>query len=134
MLLFPWLDHDDSRFRVHLDGQAAGFEGGDDGGIGAGGEDILMSLGQLADDSDDLSRSLALAEHCLGDAVTEGAMEIHAREAQVVDRHVAQPCQRQLRRERARGHGLEELLYLFAIHLSASFALPLRNPWRSRVT
>jgi len=30
---------------VHLDRQAAGFEGGDDGGIGAGGEDIVVSLG-----------------------------------------------------------------------------------------
>ena len=61
-------------------------------------------------------------------------MEIHAREAEVIDGQVAQPGHRLLRRESARGDGLEKLPYFFTIHLSASFALPLLKPCRSSVT
>ena len=115
-------------------GQAAGFEGGHHRGIGARGEDIVVACGEPARDGHHLSGRLALAEHRLGDAVAKGAMQIDAGEAEVVDGQVAEPRHRLLWPKSPGGDGLEELLYFFAIHLSASLALPLRNPCRSSVT
>ena len=61
-------------------------------------------------------------------------VEVHAREAEVLHRQVAEPGQRALGRERAARDLVEQRSYFFAIHRRVSLALPLRKPWRSRVT
>ncbi len=61
-------------------------------------------------------------------------MQIHAGEAQVLDRQRAEPGQRLVGRQRAGRDGLQQRSYFFPIHFSASLALPLRKPCRSSVT
>ena len=119
---------------MHAVRQAAGGDGREHIGLGAGGEHIVVRLGQRGEDGDDLGGGLALAEDGLRGAMAEGAVEIHPREAEILHRQVAQPGQRALGRERAARDLVEERSYFFAIHRRASLALPLRKPWRSRVT
>ena len=66
--------------------------------------------------------------------VAQRAVDVHPREAQILHRQVPQPGERALGGERAPRDLLEQRSYFFAIHRSASLALPLRKPWRSRVT
>ena len=93
-----------------------------------------MALGQPSNDRDHLLRRLALAEHGFRHAVAKGTVHVDSREAQIFDGQVPEPTEGLLRGHLTGGHGLEQRSYFFAIHLSSSFALPLRNPWRSTVT
>ena len=103
-------------------------------GLGARGEDIVVGSARRREDGDDLGGVLPWQKTASGRAVAQGAVEVHAREAEVLHGQVAQPGERALGRERAPGDLFEERSYLFAIHRSASLALPLRKPWRSSVT
>ncbi len=133
-VLHDGLDHGDPRLLVEPVGEAAVRDGLQHVGLGAGGEDIVVGLGQRGEDGDDLGGGLALAEHGLRRAMAEGAMEVHPREAEILHRQVAQPGEGALGRERAPRNLFEERSYFFAIHRRASLALPLRKPWRSTVT
>ena len=128
------LDDDEPRLRVDRALEAGGQQGLDHGRIGAGRQDVVVTLRKPAHDGHDLRRGLALAEDGLRDAMAERAVKIHPREAEILDGQVAKPRQRLVGLERSRRDRLEELPYFFLIHASASLALPLRNPCRSSVT
>ena len=61
-------------------------------------------------------------------------MHVDAREPEILDWKLPEPTECVLRRHITRRHRLEQRSYFFAIHLSISFALPLRKPCRSTVT
>ena len=130
----PRLDHDQPGLGVHPALEAARLEGADHRDFRAGGQDVLVGLGEPADDGHHLLRRLAQAEDGLRDAMAERAMQVHAREAKVLDGQIAQPCHGLLGREGSRRDRFQQLSYFFAIHFKASLALPLLNPCRSRVT
>jgi hypothetical protein len=89
---------------------------------------------QAPGDGDDLPRGLALTQDGFRHTVAERAVEIDPREAEVLNRQRPEAPERLIWRDGPSGDRLEQLPYFFPIHLRASFALPLRNPWRSTVT
>jgi hypothetical protein len=93
-----------------------------------------VRLGEATRDGDHLLRAFARAEDGLGHAMTERAMQIHAREAQILDGKIAEPAERRLGRHRPARHRFQQRSYFFPVHFSISLALPLRKPWRSTVT
>ena len=115
-------------------GQPAVGDGAQHLGLGAGGEDIVVRLGETAHDGHDLVGRLARTEDRLRHPVPEPPVQIDAGEPEVLHRQVAQPRERPLRRDGAAGDLFQQRPYFFPIHRSASFALPLRKPWRSSVT
>ncbi len=122
---------------VHPARQPARHQRRDDPGVGAGGQHVVVVLGQAGDDGHHLLRRLARAVHRLRHPVPQRAVQIDPCEAQVVVRHRPQPGERFVRGDGARGHRVQEGLYFFPVHRrvrSASLALPLRKPCRSSVT
>jgi hypothetical protein len=128
------IDHGDAGQRVKAVGDLAGGDGVERRGIGPGGQNILMVPRQMPRDGNDLLRRLARAEDGLGTPVAQRAMEIEAGEAEVGYGKVAELPEGVIRGQGAAGHVVEERLYFLPIHRRTSLALPLRKPWRSRVT
>jgi hypothetical protein len=61
-------------------------------------------------------------------------VEIEAGEAEVGHGQIAELPERIIGGQDAPGHVVEKRPYFLPIHRRASLALPLRKPWRSRVT
>ena len=103
-LLVTGPDHGDARLRVEPVGQPALRHGLEHALVGARGEDVVVLLGEPAEDGHHLLGRLPLAEHRLRDPVAQRAVEIHAGEAQVLHGQVAQARQRALGRQRPARH------------------------------
>jgi hypothetical protein len=128
------LHHDQARGLVHATRQPARDQGRGHRRLRAGGQHVVVVLGQALHDGHHLLRGLARAVDGLGHAVAQRAVQVDAGEAQVLVGQRAQPGERLLGGERAGRDLLQEGPYFFPIHRRASLALPLRKPCKSSVT